>query len=731
MRRPRVRHRRDHEDSDSPAHQSSSESIETPAAKRSSYDNSGSSRDNTSSTRDRMKRYKHQLKYNPEWAVKWQWMQYDEQKGGMICTCCKKFGRPPVVSRGAWVSRPINNWVKATKLLDKHSKSEWHLASVEAQVLADSAKQSGNVVERMDAASEIDRKKNRELIKKLARSLYFLVKHRMPHTTTFEDLIHLQVENGNQQLEVHLQSAPLNATYLSKISTAELLSCISSCIEESLLARLNSSQFISIMADESSDVSSKEELSICGRWLEDGTPVEHFLGILHAREVNAEALTDYLLQFLSDKGISVKRVRGLGFDGTNTMSGKKNGVQIRMRCHAPSALYIHCRCHQLQLAVVHAADEHKEVKRVLGSLLTIWKTFYYSPKKAEKLVEIQAVLEAPELKIHKPSDTRWLARERCVRAVRRSLPALIRTFDEIYEENGDAEAYGLAKLLRKYKFVACLYMLCDVLHTLAKLQGSLQAKQLNLATVPVMVENTISRLKELKEDPKTSTWFKDHTDVFKELMGDEEISEDEGRFNTTVYRPYIQGIIDHISSRLDSKGVFSAFSLFDPRHLPTSEDSLAEYGEDKLDDLITFYGNEQKVVFEGKAWVSTPDIDKKETESEWKMFRRVLFSQYKSSTDDLQVVTSRLLTDSTLNAAFPNLATLASLQLVLPVTTATVERSFSDMKLVKTRLRSRLGENTLDQAMRVCIEGPPTLSEDELDNIVTLWKDMKPRRLSV
>ncbi len=58
-----------------------------------------------------------------------------------------------------------------------------------------------------------------------------------------------------------------------------------------------------------------------------------------------------------------------------------------------------------------------------------------------------------------------------------------------------------------------------------------------------------------------------------------------------------------------------------------------------------------------------------------------------------------------LHAAYPNLACLASLHLVLPVTTATVERSFSDMKLVKTRLGSRLGEDTLDQAMRVCIKG--------------------------
>ena len=57
-------------------------------------------------------------------------------------------------------------------------------------------------------------------------------------------------------------------------------------------------------------------------------------------------------------------------------------------------------------------------------------------------------------------------------------------------------------------------MLCDVLHTVAKLHGSLQSKQLDLATVPVMVESTIKRLREFKESPATSTWFKDHAAVF-------------------------------------------------------------------------------------------------------------------------------------------------------------------------------------------------------------------------
>ena len=610
------------------------------------------------------------------------------------------------------------------------------MASVEAQVLAESAKKSGDIVERMLAATEVERRRNRELMKKLTRSLYFLVKHRMPHTTTFEDLTMLQIDNRSEQLETHHRTCPSNATYLSKATTTELLNSISHCIEEDLLTRLKSSRFISVMADESTDVSSKEEVSICGRWLESGKPVEHFLGIIHARVVTAEALTHYLLQFLQDKGIPIQKLRGLGFDGTNTMSGNKSGVQIRMRCHAPSALFVHCRCHQLQLAAVHAANEHCEVQRVLGTLLTIWKTFHYSPKKAEKLVEIQAVLNAPEIKIHKPSDTRWLARERCVRAVRKSLPALIRTFDDIYEEKGDAEAYGL----RTYKFVACLYMLCDVLHTVDKLQGSLQCKQLDLATVPVMVESTVSRLKDLKERPTSSTWFNDHASVYAEL-GDSEISDvDQETFIRKVYRPYIQGVIDHISSRLKASDTFSAFSLFDPRHSPSSEDRLSTYGTESLQTLTNFYGSEQQVTFEGETGISTPDIDAELTNSEWKIFRRVIFTQFRNRTDPessddtttgLQEVSSNLLTNATLNAAFPNLACLASLHLVLPVTTATVERSFSDMRLMKTRLRSRLGEDTLDQAMRVCIEGPHRLGDDDLEAIVNHWKEQKLQRLIV
>ena len=76
-----------------------------------------------------------------------------------------------------------------------------------------------------------------------------------------------------------------------------------------------------------------------------------------------------------------------------------------------------------------------------------------------------------------------------------------------------------------------------------------------------------------------------------------------------------------------------------------------------------------------------------------------MFSKYKGST--AKDITHAHMEYSTLSSSFPNLATLAKNVPILPVVTATLERSLSSIKLV--RLTSQLGIDTLDQA---CIEGP-------------------------
>ena len=68
--------------------------------------------------------------------------------------------------------------------------------------------------------------------------------------------------------------------------------------------------------------------------------------------------------------------------------------------------------HKLQFPATDAAEEHTQVMWVMGTLLALRKAFHYSLQKVGKLAKIQAVLDSPELKVQKPSDTCWLACER-------------------------------------------------------------------------------------------------------------------------------------------------------------------------------------------------------------------------------------------------------------------------------------------------------------------------------
>ena len=84
--------------------------------------------------------------------------------------------------------------------------------------------------------------------------------------------------------------------------------------------------------------------------------------------------------------------------------------------------------------------------------------FYYSPQKVEKKKEVLSVLKLPELKVIKPSSTRWLSHERCIKAIRKELPAIILTLQELYERNGDSEAFGVQSILSSFEGVATVYL---------------------------------------------------------------------------------------------------------------------------------------------------------------------------------------------------------------------------------------------------------------------------------
>ena len=343
------------------------------------------------------------------------------------------------------------------------------------------------------------------------------------------------------------------------------------------------------MADECTYVATIEEMSVFCRWEEDGVPEEHFLEIVHLKKADAENIYSALVECLKEKQLEVSRIIGMGFDGASTFSGKKTGVQTRIKKIAPHALFVHCHCHLLQLACVQAANSTNGIKHVYVTLTALWKFFHYSPKRVESLKMVQQVLKLPELKIAKLSDTRWLAHERCVKAVKASYGAIVTAFSDIHENTHEPEALGLCKALTKQHTVAAMYMLDFVLLQVAKLSRTLQTEQLYLSMISSLVNATRHTLDD--SILPSANWvlkLLDDCEHLKEAAGIIVTLADFTTFQEQATKPFIAHLKENISSRFSSSSdVVSAMSIFDPRKAPKADSlDLSRYGEEAIGTLL-------------------------------------------------------------------------------------------------------------------------------------------------
>ena len=142
------------------------------------------------------------------------------------------------------------------------------------------------------------------------------------------------------------------------------MNALGTWVEESLLKWFIRHPFFSIMADECTDVTTIEELTISCRRVESGVPEEHFIEILHLKNANAESIYSALVEYYREKNIQLGRLIGMGFNGAATFSGDKTGVQRRWKELSLCAIFVHCRCHVLQLASVQAANATPGIKHV-------------------------------------------------------------------------------------------------------------------------------------------------------------------------------------------------------------------------------------------------------------------------------------------------------------------------------------------------------------------------------
>ena len=172
------------------------------------------------------------------------------------------------------------------------------------------------------------------------------------------------------ELKSHLLHSPKNARYLSPKIQNELIAINGDMIRKSIVDECNSSLFWSIMADETTDASTKEQVSVCIRYI--------IRNSLHKQELceefrsvpiaNAESITSAIVGLANDVGLNLAKLVGKGFDGAAIMSGHVSGVSSRLQQLYPNAKYFtHCRNHALNHVVIAGCNNVPDVRNFMNT----------------------------------------------------------------------------------------------------------------------------------------------------------------------------------------------------------------------------------------------------------------------------------------------------------------------------------------------------------------------------
>ena len=113
----------------------------------------------------------------------------------------------------------------------------------------------------------------------------------------------------------------------SKTSQNELINCCGNYIKDILVKEIKQNRFFSVLADEASDCSNQEQLSLVTRFVDGSGEIrEECLGFLHCDlGLSGKALAETVLNGIANFTLDIQNCRGQGYDGASSVSGYING----------------------------------------------------------------------------------------------------------------------------------------------------------------------------------------------------------------------------------------------------------------------------------------------------------------------------------------------------------------------------------------------------------------------
>jgi hypothetical protein len=461
-------------------------------------------------------------------------------------------------------------------------------------------------------------------------------------------------------------------------------------------------QYYSLIIDESTDVACSKNLCLCVRYFskKENEILSALLGLVQVVSTTADDLYNAIAQFLQNIGLALNKIVGLGTDGASNLCGSNNSVYTKLRAHNPNLILMRCVCHSLHLC---AQAAFKELPANIDFMLReSYSWFSHSPLRRSQYNQLWETIdgETHALKLVSPAATRWLSLHQC-------LVRIVDQWDVLSLHFGLAdknERCYTARLLHGMYSDAtnrlyCVFLL-PILAEFAEMNAAFQHRQADLYKLSNDLKSfAMTLISRIISPPNVSFDVDlDNANVFLPL-----VKVDFGyEFETQLQSCVAAGKITAEQREAILHRCFQFLKMARRqviKRLPTSFDIYSK--------IELFSPTRCLSVTDKPSFACLPLLPSSysvtEAEKEW---RKLSFSAvcmgnpngFEKNTYDFWCGVSRLTTCTNVEA-FPNISALALMLQLLPISNAVVEQSFSQVTIVKTKVRNRLNVDMLSSLL--------------------------------
>ena len=364
------------------------------------------------------------------------------------------------------------------------------------------------------------------------------------------------------------------------------------------MKRFQKSPYVGLMLDESLDIAIQKKLVLFFKILVEGKAKIEFAAIVELKDGKAETIYAAVLKHLEDSNVPVKKLSGLGTDSVSVMTGRLNGLAVRLQ--RVNGKIVAVWCHKLALVAHWAAMAVPYIVKYEEIVIDIYNFFQYSAVRYNKLKELKNLMNQKVKRFKKPTQVRWLSTCEAVEAIYSAWTLLILSLENESASNnseGAAKARGMVAKIKSFVFIATTCFLLDVLGAITNCSKVFQKDIIDIDQMQTMLEATVATIKDMKDNPGGH---------LEQLMSHMETTDCEYRGTrvdfTEAEKNRFNGIndkmIDNIVAQVerfpenDMKVLKDLNIVLNPAKLPNTADGIRNHGNDSLQRLIERYAVE-------------------------------------------------------------------------------------------------------------------------------------------